>query len=855
MKKVLLLTSVFATIWAFLAGCTESAEVGDVFSLSQTALKTDVGGGEFTVNVQSKCDWTAECSADWVIVSPASGQAGKGTLTVTVLPNHETETRNAEITIGNIQYDILNKITVTQEKFSPEIETDTKEIRCDVVGKTLTVTVESNIEWTAECSADWVTVSPAAGQAGESTLTVKVEGNFSAESRNAEITIGNEQYDVLNKIAVTQEKSSPKIEPATKEIRCDIVGKTLTVSVESNIEWKAKSNADWITVSPAAGQAGTSTLTVTVQPNHETETRNAEITIGNEQYDVLHKIAVIQEEFSPEMEPDTKEIRCGSTEKTLTVTVESNIEWKAKSNADWITVSPASGQAGKSTLTVKVEGNFSVEPRNAEIEIRNEQYDVLHTIAVTQEKFSPKIEPDTKEIQCDIVGKTLTVSVESNIEWTAESGADWITVSPASGQAGKSTLTVKVEGNFSVEPRNAEIEIRNEQYDVLHTIAVTQEKFSPKIEPDTKEIQCDIVGKTLTVSVESNIEWTAESGADWVIVSPASGLAGKSTLTVTVQPNYETETKSTEITIGNVQYDILNKITVTQEKFTPEIETDKEEIRCNDTEKTLTVTVESNIEWTAGSGADWVIVSPASGQAGKVMLTVTVQPNYETETRSTEITIGNMRYNISRKIKIEQESYNEFIYIPDDVFRTYLLENFDSDGDRRISRNECKTIEEIDCNRKNISSLQGIEYFTALKSLNCRGTEITELDLSNNPDLQYLWCFDTELTALDLSKNTNLQTLNCSGTKLTALDLSRNPDIWMMNCSETEITELDLSKNPGLNHLNCYDTKLTVLDLSQNTELISLNCYSNPQLKTIYLKTGQNIETLDKDKTTQIVYK
>ena len=765
MKKVLLLTSVFATIWAFLAGCTESAEVGDVFSLSQTALKTDVGGGEFTVNVQSKCDWTAECSADWVIVSPASGQAGKGTLTVTVLPNHETETRNAEITIGNIQYDILNKITVTQEKFSPEIETDTKEIRCDVVGKTLTVTVESNIEWTAECSADWVTVSPAAGQAGESTLTVKVEVNFSAESRNAEITIGNEQYDVLNKIAVTQEKSSPKIEPATKEIRCDIVGKTLTVSVESNIEWKAKSNADWITVSPAAGQAGTSTLTVTVQPNHETETRNAEITIGNEQYDVLHKIAVIQEEFSPEMEPDTKEIRCGSTEKTLTVTVESNIEWKAKSNADWITVSPASGQAGKSTLTVKVEGNFSVEPRNAEIEIRNEQYDVLHKITVTQEKFSPKIEPDTKEIQCDIVGKTLTVSVESNIEWTAE------------------------------------------------------------------------------------------SGADWVIVSPASGLAGKSTLTVTVQPNYETETKSTEITIGNVQYDILNKITVTQEKFTPEIETDKEEIRCNDTEKTLTVTVESNIEWTAGSGADWVIVSPASGQAGKVMLTVTVQPNYETETRSTEITIGNMRYNISRKIKIEQESYNEFIYIPDDVFRTYLLENFDSDGDRRISRNECKTIEEIDCNRKNISSLQGIEYFTALKSLNCRGTEITELDLSNNPDLQYLWCFDTELTALDLSKNTNLQTLNCSGTKLTALDLSRNPDIWMMNCSETEITELDLSKNPGLNHLNCYDTKLTVLDLSQNTELISLNCYSNPQLKTIYLKTGQNIETLDKDKTTQIVYK
>ena len=494
-------------------------------------------------------------------------------------------------------------------------------------------------------------------------------------------------------------------------------------------------------------------------------------------------------------------------------------------------------------------------------------------------------------------------------------------------------------------------------------------------------LKADVGGGEFTVNVQSKCDWTAECSADWIIVSPAAGQAGKGTLTVTVLPNHGTETRNAEITIGNIQYDILNKIAVTQEKFSPEIETDTKEIRCDVVGKTLTVTVESNIEWTAECSADWVTVSPAAGQAGKSTLTVKVEGNFSAESRNAEITIGNEQYDIFLRIKVEQEANDEFTSIPDDVFRTYLLENFDSDGDRRISKNECKTIESIDCSGKNISSLQGIEYFTALKSLicseteitaldlsqnprlltlNCHNTEITALDLSNNPDLQYLacynteitaldlsknpdletlscydteltaldlskntnlkylycngtklmaldlsqnprlltldyhntgitaldlsnnpdlqylWCFDTEitaldlsknpdlywlncnrtkLTALDLSKNPDLQWLNCNETKLTALDLSRNPDLWSMDCSGTEITELDLSKNPNLNGLSCSKTKLTVLDLSQNTELISLYCDLNPQLKTIYLKTGQNIETLKKDKTTQIVYK
>ena len=50
-----------------------------------------------------------------------------------------------------------------------------------------------------------------------------------------------------------------------------------------------------------------------------------------------------------------------------------------------------------------------------------------------------------------------------------------------------------------------------------------------------------------------------------------------------------------------------------------------------------------------------------------------------------------------------------------------------------------------------MSSLAGIEYLTALKELYCMRNSLTELDLSNNPELVNLYCAFNNLTELDLS--------------------------------------------------------------------------------------------------------
>ena len=118
--------------------------------------------------------------------------------------------------------------------------------------------------------------------------------------------------------------------------------------------------------------------------------------------------------------------------------------------------------------------------------------------------------------------------------------------------------------------------------------------------------------------------------------------------------------------------------------------------------------------------------------------------------------------------------------IPDPVFRTYVLDNFDTDRDGKISRKEADAVLAIDLGRlcaelgPATESLAGIEYFKNLKQLICNGNTLAELDLSQNTRLTELNCWDNPLPALNLSKNTELVKLNCNYTALAELDLTQN---------------------------------------------------------------------------------
>ena len=108
-----------------------------------------------------------------------------------------------------------------------------------------------------------------------------------------------------------------------------------------------------------------------------------------------------------------------------------------------------------------------------------------------------------------------------------------------------------------------------------------------------------------------------------------------------------------------------------------------------------------------------------------------------------------------------------------------------------------------------ITSLKGIEHFTALKTLDCNSNKLTALDVTKNTALKNLICTGNQLSAINLSKNTDLEELDCSNNKLTVLDVSNNTALTTLSCENNQLTTLDVTNNTSLSTLYCYGNKIS----------------------------------------------
>lgn len=167
------------------------------------------------------------------------------------------------------------------------------------------------------------------------------------------------------------------------------------------------------------------------------------------------------------------------------------------------------------------------------------------------------------------------------------------------------------------------------------------------------------------------------------------------------------------------------------------------------------------------------------------------------------------------------------------IFMEYCYENFDINGDGKVSKEEAAAVREIDLPNPSwtsgsIKSLKGIAYFSNLEKLYTNYADLITLDVSKNTELKYLYCYQSELTSLDVRNCTALIELYCDANALTSLDVSQNTALEVLNCDSNELTLLDVSKNTALKGLRCRANKLTSMDISKNTALEWFSCSDNP---------------------------
>ena len=148
---------------------------------------------------------------------------------------------------------------------------------------------------------------------------------------------------------------------------------------------------------------------------------------------------------------------------------------------------------------------------------------------------------------------------------------------------------------------------------------------------------------------------------------------------------------------------------------------------------------------------------------------------------------------------------------PDGAFRQYVADNFDKDKDGALNQTERNAVKEIEISNSGCTSLQGLKYFSKLTDLFCSDNNLTELDVSENPELVRLICYNNSLTSLNLNKNTKLRSLNCNNNKLTVLDLRENKSLSWLRCKNNCLTSLDLRNNPKIGDLQVGSQRYQIL--------------------------------------------
>ena len=178
--------------------------------------------------------------------------------------------------------------------------------------------------------------------------------------------------------------------------------------------------------------------------------------------------------------------------------------------------------------------------------------------------------------------------------------------------------------------------------------------------------------------------------------------------------------------------------------------------------------------------------------------------------------------------------------MPDDNFERALINlGYDDVLDNLVLTANINTVVSLNVSNESISSLVGIEDFTALENLDCSTNGIESLDLYKNTALLELNVSNNVLSTFDISTNTALTTMYVANNLLKSIDLSNNTELIILNCSGNLLKDLEVSGNAMLNDLDCSFNQIERLNVISNVGLVSLLCTDN-NLFALTIKNGNN---------------
>ncbi|MCL2530741.1 MAG: hypothetical protein FWE40_01105 [Oscillospiraceae bacterium] len=145
----------------------------------------------------------------------------------------------------------------------------------------------------------------------------------------------------------------------------------------------------------------------------------------------------------------------------------------------------------------------------------------------------------------------------------------------------------------------------------------------------------------------------------------------------------------------------------------------------------------------------------------------------------------------------------------------------------RILAEQAALVTNLNLFNRDITRIDGLQYFTALERLNLAYNDLTHADFVIIPTLRELDVTNNELTSLNVSGNAQLERLWAADNRLETINVQGNTRLLTLDVSGNSLPTLNVSRNSALTNLSAQNNLLTSLDLIANPALRTLDVRHN----------------------------
>ena len=634
MRKLLTFLQAVA-ISTLIAGCggtgTENEpeitpEIKFTEDIVTSGISVESAEQSITLSFSTNVAWSATVSADWLTISPSSGEAGKNSVKVEVEENRTGQPRSATITISDKESMQKVSVTVRQEalKASLTVSPESLEFSANKGEEMLNVT--SNTDWVITKDAEWITLDSDKGK-GLATIAAGVTENTSLTSRTGSITVSTSDGSVKKTVSVRQSGADVVFSVDKNEHSVAAAGGDFTVKVTHNIGYKINSQPEWVKQPDKANSGNVDTYTFTAEANTSTEAREGIIVFCNDNNECV-PVTVKQAGANATLSVSPAELTFTANTESKSLDVTSNTAWTAASGASWAKLNKTNG-SGNAQIAVTAEENTAITQRSATITIKTADGKASATVKVTQSAANVIFSVDKNEHSVAAAGGDFTVKVTHNIGYMINSQPEWVKQTGKVPSGNTDTYTFTAEANTSTEAREGVIVFCNDNNECIQ-VTVKQAGAKASLSVSPAELTFTAKPESKSFSVSSNTDWSVASSADWVKIGTTSG-SGNAHVTASAEENTATTQRTATITLKTTDGKATATIKVTQNPADVVFSIDIKEFSIDAKGEEITIKIKHNSAYSVKSMPDWVNQTnkTVSGDTDNISFAVQHNPGYK----------------------------------------------------------------------------------------------------------------------------------------------------------------------------------------------------------------------------------